>query len=199
MSAEKIGVQHRARKAALYVRQSSAHQVAHNRETRALQYAMRDRLTQLGWSEIEVIDEDLGRSAAGGTLRAGFERMVAEVCLGHVGAPTSAPRVFASCTTTTVRRAGRGQSSRGCHGLAQEPEESTPIAARCSSTFIHRAPHQSRESHRTSTGQHSVNSGGHKAPNRGVQSAAMCPARAVIHRSGRLLELGGCGRGRCPR
>ena len=67
MSAEKIGVQHRARKAVLYVRQSSAHQVAHNRESRALQYAMRERLMQLGWSEIEVIDEDLGRSA----LRAG--------------------------------------------------------------------------------------------------------------------------------
>ena len=41
---------------------------------------------QLGWSEVEVIDEDLGCSAAGGTARAGFERMVAEVCLGKVGA-----------------------------------------------------------------------------------------------------------------
>jgi hypothetical protein len=48
------------------------HQVLHNRESSALQYAMRDRLTALGWSEIEVIDDDLGRSAAGGVLRAGF-------------------------------------------------------------------------------------------------------------------------------
>src|SRR5471030_2799508 len=47
---------------------------------------MRDRLTALGWSEIEVIDDDLGRSAAGTALRTGFERMVAQVCLGHVGA-----------------------------------------------------------------------------------------------------------------
>jgi DNA invertase Pin-like site-specific DNA recombinase len=86
MSAEKIGPQHRARKAVLYVRQSSAHQVQHNRESQGLQYAMRNRLLQLGWSEVEVIDEDLGCSAAGGTLRAGFERMVAEVCLGKVGA-----------------------------------------------------------------------------------------------------------------
>ena len=86
MSADKIGAQHRARKAVLYVRQSSAHQVQYNRESQVLQYAMRDRLVQLGWSEIEVIDEDLGRSAAGGTTRAGFERMVAEVCLGNVGA-----------------------------------------------------------------------------------------------------------------
>src|SRR5262249_35933946 len=52
----------------------------------AQQYAMRDRLTTLGWSEIEVIDDDLGRSAAGGVQRAGFERMVAQVCLGKVGA-----------------------------------------------------------------------------------------------------------------
>lgn len=86
MMSDKIGVQHRARKAVLYVRQSSAHQVQHNRESQVLQYAMRDRLAQLGWSEIEIIDEDLGLSAAGGTARAGFERMVAEVCLGKVGA-----------------------------------------------------------------------------------------------------------------
>ena len=86
MTSDKIGAQHWGRKAVLYVRQSSAHQVEHNRESRTLQYAMRDRLAQLGWSEIEVIDEDLGRSAAGGTTRAGFERMVAEVCLGRVGA-----------------------------------------------------------------------------------------------------------------
>src|SRR5690348_13162480 len=86
MSSEKIGPQHRARKAMLYIRQSSPHQVLYNRESRALQYAMRDRLAALGWSEIEVVDEDLGRSAAGGVTRAGFERMVAEVCLGKVGA-----------------------------------------------------------------------------------------------------------------
>src|SRR5512133_1400516 len=86
MITDKVRSHHLERKAILYVRQSSAHQVLHNRESSALQYAMRDRLTALGWSEIEVIDDDLGRSAAGGTARAGFERMVAEVCLGRVGA-----------------------------------------------------------------------------------------------------------------
>jgi DNA invertase Pin-like site-specific DNA recombinase len=86
MIAEKVRPYHLQRKAILYVRQSSAHQVLHNRESSALQYAMRDRLAALGWSEIEVIDEDLGRSAAGGVQRAGFDRMVAEVCLGKVGA-----------------------------------------------------------------------------------------------------------------
>ena len=86
MISDKVRPHHLERKALLYVRQSSAHQVLHNRESSALQYAMRDRLTALGWSEIEVIDDDLGRSAAGGVQRAGFERMVAEVCLGKVGA-----------------------------------------------------------------------------------------------------------------
>ncbi len=86
MTSDKLRPHHLERKALLYVRQSSAHQVLHNRESSALQYAMRDRLTELGWSEIEVIDDDLGRSAAGGVQRAGFERMVAEVCLGKVGA-----------------------------------------------------------------------------------------------------------------
>jgi len=89
MISDKVRPHHLERKAILYVRQSSAHQVLHNRESSALQYAMRDRLTALGWSEVEVIDDDLGRSAAGGVQRAGFERMVAEVCLGKVGAVSS--------------------------------------------------------------------------------------------------------------
>ena len=83
---EKIRPHHLSRKAVLYVRQSSPHQVLHNRESRTLQYAMRDRLTALGWAEIETVDDDLGRSAAGGVAREGFQRMVAEVCLGKVGA-----------------------------------------------------------------------------------------------------------------
>jgi DNA invertase Pin-like site-specific DNA recombinase len=83
---DKIKTQHLERKAILYVRQSSAYQVSHNLESQRLQYAMQERLAQLGWREIEVVDEDLGRSAAGTVTRAGFERMVAEVCLGKVGA-----------------------------------------------------------------------------------------------------------------
>jgi DNA invertase Pin-like site-specific DNA recombinase len=83
---EKIRTQHLERKAILYVRQSSPYQVIHNLESQKLQYAMEVRLRQLGWHEIEVVDEDLGRSAAGSVTRAGFERMVAEVCLGKVGA-----------------------------------------------------------------------------------------------------------------
>jgi DNA invertase Pin-like site-specific DNA recombinase len=83
---EKIKSQHLQRKAILYIRQSSPYQVLHNHESRRLQYAMQQRLAELGWQQIEVLDEDLGRSAAGTVTRAGFERLVAEVCLGQVGA-----------------------------------------------------------------------------------------------------------------
>src|ERR1700676_4731675 len=86
MISDKVRPHHLERKAILYVRQSSAHQVLHNRESSALQYAMRDRLAALGGSEVGVIDDDLGRSAAGGVQRAGVGRMVAGVCLGKVGA-----------------------------------------------------------------------------------------------------------------
>src|SRR5260370_18488981 len=103
MMSEKIRPHHLERKAILYVRQSSAHQVLHNRESSALQYAMRDRLPPLGWSRIDTVDDDLGRSAAGGVARAGFDRLVAEVCLGKFGA--AAPR--------EVSRFAR--HSRPCH------------------------------------------------------------------------------------
>jgi DNA invertase Pin-like site-specific DNA recombinase len=83
---DKIQPQHLRRKAVVNVRQSSAYQVAHNLEGQRLQYGMERCLRQLGWGEVEVVDEDLGRSADGGTQRAGFERMVADACLGKVGA-----------------------------------------------------------------------------------------------------------------
>ncbi len=70
---EKIMPQHLARKAILYVRQS-AWQVANNLESQRLQYAMEAHLRQMGWQNIEIIDEDFGRSAAGGVTRSGFER-----------------------------------------------------------------------------------------------------------------------------
>ena len=108
MISDKVHPHHLARKALLYVRQSSAHQVLHNRESSVLQYATRDRLTALGWSEIEVIDDDLGRSAAGGVLRAGFERMVAEVCLGR------SARFAPARSRALPATAGTGNSSSRC-------------------------------------------------------------------------------------
>ena len=82
---DKIMPRHLTRKAIVYVRQSSPYQVAHNKESQRLQYAMEEQVRHLGWTAIEVIDEDLGRTATGCALRSGFERMVAEVCLGNVG------------------------------------------------------------------------------------------------------------------
>src|SRR5271163_1464843 len=83
---EKIKPQHLSRKAILYVRQSSQYQVMNNLESQKLQYGMETHLRSLGWNEVEIIDEDLGRSAGGTVTRSGFERMVAQVCLGEVGA-----------------------------------------------------------------------------------------------------------------
>jgi len=83
---EKLTTHHLARRAIVYVRQSSHQQLLHNNEGRRLQYEMENRVRELGWREAEVIDEDLGRSAATTTGRTGFQRMVAEVCLGKVGA-----------------------------------------------------------------------------------------------------------------
>ena len=58
---DKIRSQHLQRKAILYVRQSSAYQVSHHVESQKLQYAMQERLQQLGWREVEVVDEELAR------------------------------------------------------------------------------------------------------------------------------------------
>jgi DNA invertase Pin-like site-specific DNA recombinase len=83
---EKLKTHHLERRAIVYVRQSSHQQLVHNTEGRRLQYEMEKRVHDLGWQETEVIDEDLGRSATTTTGRSGFQRMVAEVCLGKVGA-----------------------------------------------------------------------------------------------------------------
>ncbi|MHB8861178.1 MAG: recombinase family protein [Pirellulaceae bacterium] len=54
-------------------------------ESRRMQYAMQERLQQLGWTEVVVVDDDQGTSADGTTERLGFDRMVSDVCLGRVG------------------------------------------------------------------------------------------------------------------
>lgn len=70
---------HLERKAILYVRKSSTRQVPHSRESGTLQYAMRDRLTALGWSRIDSIDDNSAALPPAGVARAGYDRMVAEV------------------------------------------------------------------------------------------------------------------------
>src|SRR5229473_3362528 len=80
----KITTEHLARNACVYIRQSTADQLAHNHESRRRQYGLADRAKQLGWSNVEVIDDDLGRSG-GGIARPGFERLLATICDGRVG------------------------------------------------------------------------------------------------------------------
>jgi DNA invertase Pin-like site-specific DNA recombinase len=84
---DKIRARHCERQAVVYVRQSTVRQVEQNRESTRLQYGLADRACRLGWrrEQILVIDDDLGRSAASALNRPGFQRLVAEVGLGHVG------------------------------------------------------------------------------------------------------------------
>ena len=86
---EKITQSHRDRPAYVYVRQSTLFQVQHRQESQRLQYGLAQRARELGWTQVEVIDEDLGSSGGGGVARRGFERLVAAVCLGEVGAVLS--------------------------------------------------------------------------------------------------------------
>lgn len=109
----RIRPQFLARKAILYVRESSPNQVLHNLASWKLQFAMEEPLHQLRWREIEVVDDDLGRSAAGLVTRAGFEGMVAEVCWGKVGAVAPA-RFVVSPAIARVAAVG-GALPRGGH------------------------------------------------------------------------------------
>jgi excisionase family DNA binding protein len=81
----KITSEHLARGACVYIRQSTADQLVHNQESQRRQYGLADRARQLGWTCVEVIDDDLGRSA-GGVNRPGFERLLASICEGRIGA-----------------------------------------------------------------------------------------------------------------
>jgi DNA invertase Pin-like site-specific DNA recombinase len=84
---DKIARRHRERAAMVYIRQSTPQQVERHQESTRLQYALVDRAFQFGWAResIVVIDDDLGRSGATTEGRFGFQRLVAEVGLGHVG------------------------------------------------------------------------------------------------------------------
>jgi DNA invertase Pin-like site-specific DNA recombinase len=82
----KIKPEHLLRKAIVYLRQSSEKQVRQNIESQQLQYELAERIRGLGWQEIEIINSDLGSSAAmGSASREGFERVLTSVALGEVG------------------------------------------------------------------------------------------------------------------
>jgi len=86
-SSELITPQHLARKAVIYIRQSTPHQVLSHQESLRLQYALHDRARQLGWPDeaIAIIDDDLGLTAASAAHREGFNTLIAQVTLEQVG------------------------------------------------------------------------------------------------------------------
>ena len=83
---DKLEPTHLERTAIVYVRQSSLQQVRDHSEGRARQYALAERAKALGFSTVETIDEDLGRSGSGLVERPGFGRLLNLVCDGRVGA-----------------------------------------------------------------------------------------------------------------
>lgn len=84
----KITAEHLSRSAYVYIRQSTTDQLLHNHESRRRQYALAERARGLGWSDVVVIDDDLGVSGSG-VARPGFERLLAAICRGTVGAVVS--------------------------------------------------------------------------------------------------------------
>src|SRR3954462_74983 len=102
MRSELIDGRHLARRAVIYIRQSTPHQVLTNQESLRLQYDLRRRALDLGWREedIEVIDSDLGLSGAAAAHRAGFKDLIARVTLGQVGIVLSSEvtRLSRNCT-----------------------------------------------------------------------------------------------------
>src|SRR5215210_6872599 len=84
---EKVRSCHRDRLAIVYVRQSPPQQVLDHQESTRLQYGLVTRARDLGWApdRVVVIDDDLGKSGAHAEGRVGFQRLVSEVSLDHVG------------------------------------------------------------------------------------------------------------------
>src|SRR3984893_5787683 len=102
----KITPDHLARGAFIYVRQSTVDQLANNHESRLRQYGLAARARALGWTDVTVIDDDLGRSGSG-VSRPGFERLLAAICEGRVGA------VFA------IEASRRARNGRDWHTLIE--------------------------------------------------------------------------------
>src|SRR3954471_25025586 len=87
MKSELVTPTHLARKAVVYIRQSTPQQTVNNQESLRLQYALRQRARELGWhdADIDVIDADLGLSGASTAQRSGFKELVGRVGLSEVG------------------------------------------------------------------------------------------------------------------
>ena len=132
---DKINPHHVERKAILYLRQSSTYQVQNNLESQKLQYAMRDRLCSLGWRDIEVVDEDLGRTASGTVTR-----------VEAASRPTSCSTMTTTCmpnltgvlprpgSSANLERADRS-SPTGIRSAGRMRFVLTPAPCRCAATI----------------------------------------------------------------
>jgi DNA invertase Pin-like site-specific DNA recombinase len=117
----KITPEHLSRTAVVYVRQSTPGQVAENTESQQRQYALVESARAMGFTSVVVIDDDLGRSGSGLVERPGFQKLVALVCGGSIGAVlhrsvtsrTQRPRL---ASPDRLVRPGRhaGERSRWC-------------------------------------------------------------------------------------
>ena len=102
----KITADHLARSAYVYVRQSTPGQVHRNHESRRRQYGLAERATQLGWSDVVVVDDDLAISG-NGVKRPGFERLLVAICEGQVG------------TVLTIEASRLARNGRDWHTLLE--------------------------------------------------------------------------------
>src|SRR5277367_4015968 len=115
----KIKPEHLARKAIVYLRQSSDKQVRPNKESQLLQNAMAERVRALGWQEVEIINNDLGSSAGlAAAQREGFERVLSSVALGEVG-------IVGSREVSRLSRCEDRRSDSG--GGFAEDQEASPV------------------------------------------------------------------------
>src|SRR5271155_4530021 len=127
----KITAEHLQRNACVYVRQSTPGQLVHNLESQRRQYGLADRAKQLGWTTVDIIDDDLGRSG-GGIARPGFERLLAAICDNRVGAVLAIeasrlarPRL---AYTDRVLWIGRHHPRRRGRNLRSSPSQRSAVA-----------------------------------------------------------------------
>ena len=99
----KITPDHLARHAYVYVRQSTPDQILHHQESRRRQYGLADRARQLGWSEVVIVDDDLGRSG-GGVVRPGFERLLVAPMIILIVLPGLWPQLLLHCCNADTAR-----------------------------------------------------------------------------------------------
>lgn len=136
MKSELVTSAHLERRAVVYIRQSTPHQVVSNQESLRLQYAFRQRARELGWHEadIDVIDADLGLSGASAAGRSGFKELVGRVGLSEVGLILSidVTRLARNCSDwyplLDILRAARLPDRRSRRGLRSRQRQWSPAA-----------------------------------------------------------------------